>query len=173
MRNFLYLLALAMLPISACSSLGAENSASLADSPMTEDPSTTDQGKVVFNKTTQSLGSLVNSQLPNKSCGMILWTLDAERPSPVFRYVAGDGADIVVGQNLVRLSRVNFQGDSDFGVFESQTFESKDGLRVEVTSRFGSGFDGGAYLERGLIKVFAPEGWSIVAPAAGIAGCRS
>jgi hypothetical protein len=39
--------------------------------------------------------------------------------------------------------------------------------------RFSLGFDGGVYLERGLIVVEALDGWRTVAPSAGLAGCRS
>jgi len=121
----------------------------------------------------QTLSALYDSKLPEKSCGMILWTLDAQRPSPVFRYIVGEQANIVVGGTDIRLMRTRATGESVFGIFQNQEFESVDGVRMEVTSRLGSGFDGGVYLERGLVKVYAPDGWSIVAPAAGIAGCRS
>ena len=158
-------LAILAAPIAACSSLGtSSNNSSGAEAPSA--PATTVS-------TEQSLGELAEAQIPEKACGMILWTLDAQRPSPVFRYISGEEANIVIGQTPVKLFRTEFNGTSGFGVFESQSFVSEDGVRVEVLSRFGVGFDGGSYLERGLIKVHAPDGWSIVAPAAGIAGCRT
>lgn len=120
-----------------------------------------------------ALGALANARIPDKSCGMILWTLEAQRPSAVFRYVAGENAEIVLGKRIVVLARADYSGASGFGVFENQAFQSEDGVEVEIESRFGMGFDGGAYIERGLIKVRDSSGWSIVAPAAGIAGCRS
>jgi len=120
----------------------------------------------------QSLSPLPDAALPQKSCGMILWTLDAQRPTPVFRFVAGGEAEIMLGAQKIMLSRIDYGGASGFGVYESQTFTSGD-LTVSVNAQFGPGFDGGAYLERGLIKVEVMDGWSIIAPAAGIAGCRS
>ena len=73
----------------------------------------------------------------------------------------------------IELVRTRASGESAFGIFQNQEFEDANGVRIAVTSRLGSGFDSGVYLERGLVKVYAPDGWSIVAPAAGIAGCRS
>ena len=159
-------LALFAFSLSACASLTGE-ATQKASSPVAAST------EMALSGQSQSLGSLSDAQLPEKSCGMILWTLDAKRPSPVFKYVAENGAEIVVGETLVHLTRTNIGGEAGYGIFETQHFESEDGVRVEVTSQFGAEFDGGAYLERGLVKVFAPDGWSIVAPAAGIAGCRS
>ena len=120
----------------------------------------------------QTLGALQEASIPEKSCGMILWTLEAQRPSAIFRFVVGEGGEVVIGDRLVSLARMEFSGASDFGVAENQQFRNDEGVEVEITSRFGLGFDGGAYIERGLIKVRDASGWSIVAPAAGIAGCR-
>ncbi len=120
-----------------------------------------------------ALGPLANASLPSGECGMILWTLDESRPAPVFRYIAGKNADIVIGGRLISLSRVEGSGATGYGVFERQTFSGPDGLTVKVDSRFSLGFDGGSYLERGLVSVVSPDGWKAVSPAAGIAGCRS
>ena len=120
----------------------------------------------------QTLGALQQANIPEKSCGMILWTLEAQRPSAIFRFVVGESGEVVIGGRLMSLARVDVSGASDFGVSENQIFTNEEGVEVEITSRFGLGFDGGAYIERGLIKVRDASGWSIVAPAAGIAGCR-
>jgi len=120
----------------------------------------------------KALGALVDAKLPDESCGMILWTLDAQRPVPVFKYVAGEKGMVQIGGREIELTRMGYEGATGYGVFEQQQFTSENGVSVEVSSRFGLGFDGGAYLERGLIKVEDQSGWSIVAPAAGIAGCR-
>ncbi|MEM9495948.1 MAG: hypothetical protein AAGA09_08080 [Pseudomonadota bacterium] len=119
-----------------------------------------------------SLTPLANAALPEKSCGMILWTLEARRPAPVFRFIVGEAAEISVDERPVALVRTDYDGPSAYGVFENQEFRSPEGLMVSVDARLGAGFDGGAYLERALIKVKAADGWSIIAPAAGIAGCR-
>ncbi len=120
----------------------------------------------------ETAGALPDPALPPGACGMILWTLDAERPIPVFRAISEKGAEVNVDRTLQKLRLEEFGGGAGFGVFETQTF-SGDGLKVTVRVRFGLGFEGGAYLERGLISIEKPDGWKAVIPAAGIAGCRS
>ncbi len=118
-------------------------------------------------------GALPDPALPKGGCGMILWTLDVERPIPVFRVVSQKGAEIVVDGSLRSLQLTASEGESGFGVYESQTFSGEGGLTVTARVRFGLGFEGGSYLERGLVSVEKPDGWKTVIPAAGIAGCRA
>lgn len=120
----------------------------------------------------ETAGALPDAALPRGSCGMILWTLDAERPIPVFRAVSQKGAEINVDGAVRKLALTEFSGGAGFGVFETQTF-SGDGLTVTVRVRFALGFEGGAYLERGLVNIEKLDGWKAVIPAAGIAGCRA
>ena len=120
----------------------------------------------------ETAGALPEAALPSGACGMILWTLDVERPIPVFRAVAEKGAEVNVDGAVRKLTLAEFGGGSGFGVFETQTFEG-EGLKVTVRVRFGLGFEGGSYLERGLISIEKPDGWKAVIPAAGIAGCRA
>jgi len=117
-------------------------------------------------------GALPDAALPKGACGMILWTLDAERPIPVFRAVSQKGAEVNVDGAVRQLALAAADGGSGFGVFERQTFTG-DGLTVTVRVRFGLGFEGGSYLERGLLSIEKPDGWKAVVPAAGIAGCRA
>lgn len=119
------------------------------------------------------LTSLGESALPAGKCGMILWTLDANAPTRILRYVSGENAVIAVNGAPVTLSLAETAGGSNYGVFERQVFVGGAGYDASVDVEFGLGFDGGAYLERGLITVRSSSGWEIVAPAAGIAGCRS
>lgn len=119
------------------------------------------------------LGALPASALPKGECGMVLWTLDEKRPAPVFRYVAGESAEILVKGEVVSLTRMEAEGESFYGVAEEQIFIAANGLSASVAVRFSLGFDGGSYLERGLITVETPEGWRTVTPSAGLAGCRS
>lgn len=139
-------------------------------------------------KTTQAEAESINTQLPVEeqlllaaipepfvpkgACGMVLWSAEGDRPSPVFRYVSEKTAEVNLNGRLVRLSRTTFNGATGFGVFEAQDFESEDGISASVTVRFAQGFDGGAYLERALITLESSEGWRSVVPAAGLAGCR-
>lgn len=120
----------------------------------------------------QGLRPIADAKLPDKSCGMVLWTLEGRRPAAVFRFVSGDEAEINIAGSPVTLKRIDYAGAAGFGVFERQSFESSDGVTVDVSARFGLGFEGGAYLEQGLIKVRDNTGWSMVSPTAGIAGCK-
>ena len=81
-------------------------------------------------------------------------------------FIAVDGAP-------VELILSSTRGGGDFGIFETQTFVSEAEYGAVVDINFGPSFDGGSYLERGVISVKSPNGWEVVAPAAGIAGCRS
>lgn len=117
-------------------------------------------------------GALPDAALPKGECGMILWTLDIERPIPVFRAVSQKGAEIVIDGKLLELQLSGAEGGSGFGVYEIQNF-SGDGLTVNVRVKFGLGFEGGSYLERGLVSIEKADGWKTVIPAAGIAGCRA
>ncbi|MEX0645201.1 MAG: hypothetical protein WD076_07820 [Parvularculaceae bacterium] len=119
------------------------------------------------------LGPLKASNVPAGQCGMILWSLDENRPAPVFRYIAGKPAEVVIGGALVELVGTEVSGSMAFGVYEHQKFTAPSGITVAVDVRFSLGFDGGVYLERGLIVVESPDGWRTVAPSAGLAGCRS
>lgn len=120
-----------------------------------------------------ALSALPDSALPKGACGMVLWTLDEERPAAVFRYIAGGAGEIVVGGRTVSLQRVEATGRSAYGVYEQQSFAAADGMRLDVAVHLTLGFDGGSYLERGLIKIETASGWRTVAPSAGLAGCRS
>lgn len=120
----------------------------------------------------QGLGALSQSAVPPESCGMILWTVSSQRPVPVFRFISGEKGEIQFGGRPLELTLMNVSGDSGFGVFENHTFQSPDGLVVEVSTEFGVGFAGGVYLENGVIRLRDASGWSAVTPAAGVAGCR-
>lgn len=119
------------------------------------------------------LAQLPDATLPKGKCGMILWTLDAEQPAAVMRHVVGEKATISLNGAETTLSLVEVSGPGNFGVHETQKFVTSEGLQADVDLEFGQGFDGGSYLQRGLISIENPEGWRLVVPAAGIAGCRS
>lgn len=124
------------------------------------------------NIATEGLRPIGDAKIPAGECGMVLWTLEGARPAAVFQFVSGKAAQVNIAGRPVHLALKDFNGASGFGVFERQRFESADGVVVEVTARFGLEFKDGAYLEQGLIKVSDSAGWSMVSPAAGIAGCR-
>ena len=118
------------------------------------------------------VGSLPEASIPMGACGMILWTLDQARPSAIFRQVAGKGAEINLDGAVASLDLVQADGRSESAVFDQQRFSAGE-ITVEVRVNFSQGFDGGSYVERGLVSIEKPDGWRTVIPAAGIVGCRA
>ncbi|MBI1365978.1 MAG: hypothetical protein GC153_08490 [Alphaproteobacteria bacterium] len=120
-----------------------------------------------------ALGPIAESNVPKGECGMVLWTLDDSQPMPILRYLSGKGGEISVGGVPVVLTIAETSGASAFGVSEHQVFSTTVGLKVTVDMHFSTGFDGGSYLQQGIVRVEAPDGWRIIAPSAGVAGCRA
>ena len=116
--------------------------------------------------------ALAESGLPERSCGMVLWTLDVDRPTPILRQIAGGAAEAAVNGAPTTFDLVSSGGPSVFGVSEEQVFRSASGWTVTTRVAFGLAFDGGVYLERSLVTIETADGWRTVTPAAGIAGCR-
>ncbi len=112
--------------------------------------------------------------LENGRCGMLLWTLENDRPAAVFKFTDKRGGFLSVNGREYPLARIDVAGEQAFGVAERQRFtDEAQFFDVTVAVQIGLGFDHGAYLERGLITLVTPEGWRSVTPVAGIAGCRS
>jgi hypothetical protein len=141
--------------------------------PASADVSTTPPPPSLVDGGDISLGALDGAAIPKGECGMVLWTLESERPTAIFRYVAGETAELSVNGSRREFALQQREGASGFGVFERQDFVADKGMKASVSVTFGLGFDGGAYLERGVISVTDANGWKLVTPAAGIAGCRS
>ena len=167
MKRKIVLIAASLVLLAGCETFG--------NSSKKPQQARTDEGPLSLGSENGAAGlrPLQEASLPAGECGMILWTLEGARPAAIFRFVSGKQAEMNVQGRPVKFERIDHDGAGDYGVFEQQSFRSADGLEVEIASRFGLSFNGGAYLERGLIKLRDNDGWSIVAPAAGIAGCRS
>jgi hypothetical protein len=164
MRVRVAILALVAAPVaSGCAGLGLAGEGAPAVQTVAAEPP--EAGAVV--------SGLGEAGLPRGECGMILWSLDEDRPVPIFRYISGKTAEMSVGGQLRTLKRIEASGATAFGVYEDQSFAADDGLTVNVTMRFGLGFDGGAYVENGLIAVDTAPGWRTISPSAGISGCRA
>ena len=118
------------------------------------------------------LTPLDTSMLPKGRCGMVLWTLDANRPVPVLRYLSGENGEFRLDSVPYELVRIEASGSGAYGVFEEQVFAAGKDIRVYVTLSLAQGFENGNYLEEGLIRVVKPESPELVTPVAGIAGCR-
>ncbi len=119
------------------------------------------------------LTAIEKPQIDSGECGVLLWTLDADRPAPVLKFIVGHEGEIALEGKAQSLTLVKASGASGFGVYEELEFVGGEGAVVSVSMQFGQGFDGGAYLQRGIITVENAAGWRSVTPAAGIAGCRS
>ena len=113
-----------------------------------------------------------DAAIPPGKCGLVLWTLDDREPRPVFRHLVGDDADAMLDGARASFALVDAKGASRFGVSEHQVFEDQDGLQAVVRVSFGLGFEGGIYVQEGIITMLAPDGWRTVTPAAGLIGCR-
>lgn len=118
------------------------------------------------------IGALPEPSLAKGDCGMILWTLEENQPAAILRVTSGKDAEMSVNGAVVKFAITQTSGAAGFGVFEDQSLAA-EGLTVNVKVRFGLGFDGGSYLERGLVTVESVSGWRTVIPAAGVAGCRT
>jgi hypothetical protein len=119
------------------------------------------------------LGKLQNANLPAGACGMLIWMMDGDAPSPVFRYVSGAAGQISVSGKTLELARIETEGASNFGVHERQKFTSGAGMTVDLKVEFGTPFEGGLWLQNGLVAIESGDGWRTVAPVAGVAGCRA
>ncbi|MEK7265390.1 MAG: hypothetical protein AAB227_04740 [Pseudomonadota bacterium] len=118
------------------------------------------------------IGALPDPSLPAGECGMILWTLEENQPAAIVRLTSGKGAEMSVNGAVVKFAITQTSGAAGFGIFEDQSLAA-DGLTATIKVRFGLGFDGGSYLERGLVTIESASGWRTVIPAAGVAGCRT
>lgn len=119
------------------------------------------------------LTNLGVSNLPNGKCGMVLWTIDESRPIPVLRYVAGETGVVRFNQQPYELIRLTLDGQGAYGVFQEQSFAAGQDIRISVSIEFGQAFDGGTFLDRGIIRVERPDTATLVTPIAGLAGCRA
>ena len=122
-----------------------------------------------------ALGELSVANLPNGSCGMLLWTMQNQTPRLVFRSVVGGEAMTVLDGVQTPLKATQVGGERLHGVSADQSFIGAHGeapVKVTVTGRFGQRFDSGVYVEKAIISVVDTSGWERVTPAAGIAGCR-
>ena len=153
------LMLLGALALSGCASTAAKN----AGNAVVAAPN--GAGDVV-------VGALADASLPKGECGMILWTLEENQPAAILRVTSGKGAEMSVNGAVVKFSITETSGAAGFGVFEDQSLAA-EGLTASVKVRFGLGFDGGSYLERGLVTIESASGWRTVIPTAGVAGCRT
>lgn len=167
-RVLILLASLAALGASACTTSGGVGGSGARPDDEAAEPAT---DGVRF-------GLLAENALPVGTCGMVLWTLDGRAPQAIFRYVSGKSGEAVLNGQPVAFDFVTGSGLARYGVSERAAFRPRPGgaydgatLSVEVT--FGLGFDGGHYLERGLLAVQTADGWRTVAPVAGLAGCRA
>ncbi|NHK29082.1 hypothetical protein FF098_014255 [Parvularcula flava] len=123
------------------------------------------------------IAELRNKNLDPGQCGMLLWTLDKGEPVMVFRNVEGRQAEMIIDGSPARLELVEEQGERRYGASTEQSYTLEAGTpgetRVKVSASFGTPFEGGVYVEQGVITLRNFFGWERVTPVAGLAGCRA
>jgi len=123
------------------------------------------------------IAELKNKNLDPGQCGMLLWTLDKGEPVMVFRNVEGRRAEMIIDDAPARLELVEETGERRYGIAADQTYTLEAGTpgetRVKVSASFGTPFEGGVYVEQGVITLRNFFGWERVTPVAGLAGCRA
>ncbi len=121
--------------------------------------------------------ALKNRNLASGQCGMLLWTLSAGSPILVFRNVEGQAAEMIVDGKVTRLELVEAKGERRYGVSAKQVFSIDAGtpgeMRVMIDASFGIPFEGGTYVEEGVITLRNFFGWERMTPVAGLVGCRA
>lgn len=121
------------------------------------------------------IGALDRAGLDEAPCGMFLWTLSRD-PELVF-YAAEDGAARMVIEGAeTELTRTRMAGASFFGQRAEQEFRATtpagETLTAKIAFEPGPRFSGGGYVQSGLIRLAAENGWERVTPVVGVAGCR-
>ncbi len=120
---------------------------------------------------------LANYDIPSGRCGMILWTKDSGRVTPIFRSIDTVQASMIIEGDTVPLLLASQDGDLRYGMRAQQVFTPADPEKhstvVETKLEWGQAFPGGIYINRGSLKLTAPDGWQRILPVAGIAGCKA
>ncbi|GAB4542007.1 MAG: hypothetical protein Tsb0010_19200 [Parvularculaceae bacterium] len=121
------------------------------------------------------IGALDRARLGEAPCGIYLWTLSRD-PELVF-YATTDGAALMAIEGIdTEFARLREAGPTFFGQRTEQEFRasapSGEMLTAEVTFEPGPRFAGGGYVQSGLIRLRAENGWERVTPVVGVAGCR-
>ncbi|MGV6801446.1 MAG: hypothetical protein ACWA5L_05935 [bacterium] len=112
-------------------------------------------------------------RLPSGKCGMMLWTLNQDQPIFIFQAIVGEGAQMVLDGQLTNLTLVNQAGDMRHNVATKQDYHANDpAVDISLESEFGLRFEGGSYVEHGILSLSNEQGWERVTPVAGLAGCR-
>ena len=122
-------------------------------------------------------GALTTDNLEPGTCGMLLWALEGTKPQLVFRHTDNGAAQMMIGGEPVRLELIDSGGEQRYGIAARQVFvlaqNAAEATEVRVNAVFGIPFDGGTYVEKGLITLRNSDGWERVTPVAGLAGCRA
>ncbi len=116
------------------------------------------------------------SNLPEGECGMLLWAREADQPVLVFRSLQSGSASMVIEGEDVELTRLSATGESRYGMNERTIYQAaltEGTVEVTLNATFGVPFEGGAYVEQGLMTLTNQQGWERVTPVAGLVGCRA
>ncbi|MEM8988532.1 MAG: hypothetical protein AAGC95_17605 [Pseudomonadota bacterium] len=119
------------------------------------------------------LAELPPRQMAPGECGMFLWSLP---PQPRLVYFSGDdrrGAVMNIAGAEVRFARTEVSGDAFFQQYSEQSFVSPTEMRLDVSVALGEETASGLTLPSGALRLSQANGWEMVAPVTGIAGCRN
>jgi hypothetical protein len=108
------------------------------------------------------------------ACAMFLWAQVAQQPVLVLAaFAAPAEARVKLRDREVVLRRTGAEGEARHGHYEMQTF-SDGRLTLVVDVEFGSApMQGGARIERGVIRVTDNQGWQAIVPVGGLVGCEA
>lgn len=140
-------------------------------------PAPSDNSAMALRTEAPDPGPLSGAGIPSGRCGMILWTRDGSRVSPIFRELDGIEATMRLEGNDVPLTLQSQHGELRLGIRANQLFtaqgEQHRGVTVETKLSWGQGFPGGTYVKGGTLSVSGADGWVRILPVAGIAGCKA
>lgn len=108
------------------------------------------------------------------ACGLFLWAQTAQQPILVLAAFAPPAeARVKLRDREMILRRTTAEGEARHGHYETQTF-SDGRLTLVVDVEFGAApMQGGARIDRGVIRVTDREGWQAIVPVGGLVGCEA
>ena len=165
--NFCSIVSQALLPIVFC--IGCASTGPLAAEKPIEVAATNESAG---GEEGYLLSGIADSSIPTGKCALVLWTLDERAPTPVLKFIVGEEGEATINGSPMELKLVGSGGVTRYGVAENQIYVADGRLKVTVRFDFALGFEGGNYVENGLIAIEDKFGWRSVTPAAGLAGCR-
>lgn len=119
-----------------------------------------------------AIGTLPAQRMVTGQCGLFLFT---PKPAPRFVFFAeaasGTGKIMLNGRELA-LARTSVDGNLVNQHYSTQTYQSADEIKVEVTFVAGDAAESGTSIDSGKLRVDRADGWSAVLPVSGATSCQ-